>query len=128
MPKKTGPKPPVEAVVHTRGFLTGVAYGILEGTVEFPIRGEKAFRMERMPNDSKGECAKLVCLQPSSEAVMVLIDDIDEPVHWWGQIPIEGYQFFVRLQKEGKRMGIEFLDCKQPVWCDEAKQVLGMVA
>lgn len=126
MPKKTEPKPPVEAEIHTRGYFTASAPGILEGSIEFPVRGMKEFRMQRMPNDRIGECAKLICLNPYSECVMVLIDNIDEPTHWWGQIPIEGYNFFVRATKDGKQMNVEFLNCKQPVWSPEARELLGL--
>jgi hypothetical protein len=130
VPKSTGPKPPVEAITHARGHLTGVAPGILEGTVEFPVRGTKAFQMRRMPNDRIGECAKLICIRPYSECALVLIETIDEPTHWWGQIPIEGYHFFVRAMKDGKRMAIEFLDCKQPFYptLEQSRAAVGEAA
>jgi hypothetical protein len=128
LPKKTDPKPPVEAITLARGYLTGAAPGILEGEIEFPVRGAKAFRMQRMAPDRIGECAKLVCVQPYSECSLVLIDNIDEPTHWWGQIPIEGYHFFVRAQRDGKKMAIEFLDCKQPKWAPETLALMGRVA
>lgn len=126
MPKKTDQKPPVEAIIHTRGHLTAAAPGILEGEIEFPIRGAKAFRMRRMPDGPVSEQAKLICLSPYSDCTLVLIDNIDEPTHWWGQIVIEGYSFFVRAQRDGKKMAFEFLDCKQPVWGPEASELLGM--
>lgn len=128
MSKKTDTKPPVEAITHARGHLTAAAPGILEGAVEFPIRGQIQFRMQRMPNDRIGECAKLICLKPYSECALVLIQEIDSPDHWWGQIPIEGYHFFVRAQRDGKLMAIEFLDCKQPKWAPETLALMGRVA
>ena len=116
MSKKPEPKPPVEAITLARGHLNAAAPGIMEGAIEFPIRGTKEIRLQRLPDDRIGPCAKLICLLPYSECVLVLIDNIDEPTHWWGQIVVEGYHFFVRAIRDGKRLGIEFIDCKQPFW------------
>ena len=97
------------------GHLSSVAAGILEGDVEFPVRGTFSFKMERRPNDTKGECALLTCKHPYATADMVLIVDMDHPDFWHGQIPIEGYWYFVRIQKDGKRMAINFHDAIQPI-------------
>lgn len=120
--KKPAGNSPV--VVHTSGHLASVAPGILEGIIEFPVRGSLQMRMERLANDRVGECARLICLAPYSLCDLVLIHEIDQPSHWWGQIPIEGYLFFVRALRDGKQMAIEFLDCKQPVWGPEAAELL----
>ncbi len=113
-------KPEVVKSLHCQGVLSGVAPGIMEGSVEFPVRGVKAFRMERRPDDHIGPCAKLICLEPYSEADMVLIQQIDEADHWHGFISIEGYIFQVRVQRDGRKMALTFFDSKQPVWCVEA--------
>ena len=103
------------SAVHTTGHMLPVAPGILEGGIEFPVRGILPFRMERRPNDRAGQCAKLTLLQPYSAADLVLIEDMDAPNYWHGQISIEGYLFFVRVEKDGRKMAISFLDAIQPI-------------
>lgn len=120
MKAKPAPQGESPRCVHATGHMIGLAPGIMEGTVEFPVRGAKQFRMERLPPDRVGECAKLTCLFPHSEAVLVLIQEIDDRDHFWGVIKVEGYAFGVRVETIGRQRTITFLDVKQPVWCDEA--------
>lgn len=119
---------PTDSIPHASGLLTGVAPGVMEGEVDFPVRGSKAFRMLRLPPDRVGECAKLVCLFPHSECVLVLIQQLDDRDHWHGQIAVEGYNFLVRVETIGRQRKITFLDVKQPVWGPEAAVLLGKVA
>lgn len=113
---------------HASGHLIGVSPGVMEGTVEFPVRGRKALRMLRMPPDRVGECAKLVCLSPYSECVMVLIQDFEDRDHWWGVLKVEGYDFGVRVETIGRQRKVSFIDVKQPVRSPEVAAILGEVA
>lgn len=113
---------------HASGHLIGVAPGVMEGTVEFPVRGAKAFRMLRLPPDRVGECAKLVCLSPHSECVMALIQDFEDRDHWWSVIKVEGYDFGVRVETIGRQRKITFIDIPQPKWGPESSVLLGKVA
>lgn len=120
MKAKSTPQGESPSCVHASGHLSPVATGIMEGDIEFPVRGILSFRLQRMPSDRVGECAKLICLTPYSECVMVLIQEPDDADHWHGFCVVEGYRFMARAERYGKQMALTFYDVRQPVWCDEA--------
>jgi hypothetical protein len=55
---------------------------------------------------------------------MVLIQGMDSPDYWWGEISIEGYHYLVRIKKFGRQMKAEFLDVKQPFWAPETLEAM----
>lgn len=92
---------------HASGHLTAVNPGILEGSVEFPVRGPISFRMERRASDATGERARLYSKTPGlSFAYLQLHGAV-----WTGKIRVEGYQFAVRVEPDDAgRWAIAFRD------------------
>lgn len=109
---------------HTSGYLVSAAPGVLEGDITFPVRGVLQFRMERRPDTRFGQSAKLICLAPYSDADLVLAQEIDAPDFWHGFIRVEGYDYRVRAERDGKRMALAFFDTAQPHWAPETLAAL----